>query len=576
MGRIGQFIRELKRRKVFRSVAVYLAFAFVVVQVVDAAFPLLLIPDFVGTIVAVLLIIGLPVTLILSWAFDFTLGGIQRDPEDVRAAAAEAAAREARLALRSDWIAVMPFKNLGAAEEDEYFSEGIAEDILSAVARIQGLRVLSRASVAHLRGRSLSVAEVAGVLGVAHLIGGTVRRAGSRVRIFVEVVDARTEGQLWSETYDRGLEDVFQVQSEVAAAVADAVHLRLSPGDRAQISGRGTREGAAYDLYLRARHLWARRTPSSLGESVRYYQQALEVDPDFALAHAGLADSYAILGMYGAREPGEVMPRARKAAERALALQPGLGEALTSLALVEAVYEWRWDEAERRFREAMERAPSYPAAPQWLAVNVLAPQGRFSEAHDLLNRALQLEPTSLAVRASRGMLHLYDGRVDDARETLEALEGTAPDFGLAPFFLAQVHDLEGRPRLALEAARRAASLLEESSESLAVLARSAARAGESGEAGDLRRRLENRARQRYVSPALLAQVSIDLDPDRAIEALEAAAAVRATDLIWLGVRPVYQAVREDSRYEAILGRLGLGPSQGGAVGVDGGGRPAGS
>jgi adenylate cyclase len=552
MSRLGGLIRELRRRKVIRTAGAYLVMAWVALEVVNEVLG-------ANKIVLVLLIAGLPIALGLAWALEITPEGLRRELSAEEVAAREQAAPPApSRELRADSIAVLPFQNLSPDPENEYFSDGITEDIIASIARIRGVRVLARTSVLQYKGATRPLGEIAGELGVATVVTGSVRRSGGRLRIVAQVVDAREEGALWSDTYDRDLEDAFSIQSEVAAQVANAVRRELSPSEKSRIEARGTSEPEAYDLYLRGRFLWSQRDEDSVAESVDYFQRAIELDPGFALAHVALSDAYTILGVYGARAPADVCVAARDEAQKALAVDPGLGEAVAAVACTTAVYGWSWRDAEKGFREAIELSPSYAAAHQWYAMNLLTPLTRFEEAHAALDRAFALDPASVAIAASRGIVAFYARDFERARRELTSLASRHPGFALAYHFLGQCHDAEGRGDLAVASAAEAVRQSRASSETLAGQGQILGRSGDSEGAEAVLGRLVERSKRRYVSPALMAQVSLALGrTGEALDRLEEAADVRAVDLVWLGVRPSYDPLRTEPRFSALLQRVGL-------------------
>ena len=558
MGGFSRLIAELKRRKVVQTASVYLVASFVVMQVVDAVFPYLPLPDedAAGTLVLAILAIGFPVALALSWAFQLTPPSFRREePQAPRLEATEAPRPKA---LRSDAVAVLPFENLSGDPENQYFSDGITDDIIASVAHVQGLRVLSRNASGRFRHLGYSVDRIASVLGVATVVNGSVRRSGTRVRVVAEVVDGATNDLLWTQSYDRELEDIFDVQSDIAACVAVAVQRELTKADRKNIALRGTTDATAYELYLRARHLWNQRTEASLERSLRGFERAVERDPEFALAHSALAEAYTILGVYGAMSPTDAYPRARTSAERALSLDPDLGEAMTALACISAVFDWQWADAEEEFNRALELSPSYPTARQWYAMNLLVPQGRFDDGLLQLEQAAELDPGSNAIAVSRGILAFYSRAYGDAVEEFARSLESAPDFALTHFFLGQSRIFMGQPEEGLEALATAVDSSEASSETLAAHGHALALCGRTTEAEGVLGRLEARAGRRYVSPALLAQVQIGLGrPGDAIDGLRDAMMVRSTELIWLGVQPHFDPLRGTEAFAALLGRLGL-------------------
>jgi TolB-like protein/Tfp pilus assembly protein PilF len=556
-GRLRRLVDELNRRKVIQAAGAYLVVAFVILQVVDAAFDLIFAnPETAGRVVLVALVIGFPVALGIAWVFQVSAPRftreIARPDEDV-------AVDSAPEPLRRDSIAVIPFENLSDDPSNAYFSDGITEDIITSIARIKGLRVLSRASVARFRDAGRSVQEIAAGLSTATVVLGSVRRAGSRVRIVAQVVDATSDSHLWSETYDRELQDIFHVQSEVAQHIADAVARELPAADRERIASRGTASPEAYDLYLRGRYLWNQRTESTVTQGVRYFQNSLEHDPAFALAHAAMAEAHTAMLLYGVGSPRELVSAAKASADAALSVDPALGDALAVKACLEGIFDWKWSRAEQMFLEAIDLAPSYPTAHQWYALNLLAPLGRFSDATAQLAIAGDLDPGSAAISASHGLVAFYERRYQEATDILEEVVRVHPRFGLAECFLGQCYEQSGEVERAIAAHSRAVPLSEESSETLAALAHATARGGQKGQAEAILGRLRRRMGRRYVSRALLAQVLIGLERhDEAIAELQSSVQQRATDLVWIGVRPVYDPIRGDDRFKSIVSEVGVG------------------
>lgn len=537
---VAEFFRELKRRRVFRVAVVYFAVAFVIVETADLIFPALGIPDWAYTLVVVLAIMGLPVALVLAWAFDLTPAGVERtgawvDDPPVATRPADPSS-----------IAVLPFANLGGDPDDEYFSDGITDDIIARVCAVPGLKVISRTSVMRYKHDPEPLPRIAGELGVAYVLEGSVRRTRDRVRIVAQLVDAATEVNLWAATFDRDLEDVFAIQTDVAGRVADALATELSQGDRERLGRIPTRSLDAYDLYLRARHEWNRRTPQALERSLELLERAVALDPDFALAHAAMADTLVTLGIYGTWPPDRVIERARTASKNALDRDPALAEALTARACLQAVFDWDWDNAERDFRRAIDADAAYPTARQWYAMNLLVPRRRFDEAALQLDAALESDPLSPVLEASVGILRFYRRNWDAAESALRGLLGRDPEFAVARYFLGLTLAHSG----ALDAAA-------------AELGRVVRNGGRSGEAlsaramvhamaGDRARALEALDALGDVSPSLRAQVHTALgEPERALDLLEEAVRGRAADLAWVDVRPAFDPLREHPRFDRV-------------------------
>ncbi|MGA2384715.1 MAG: protein kinase [Gemmatimonadales bacterium] len=461
---------------------------------------------------------------------------------------------------RGPSIAVLPFTNAGGDPDSEVFSDGIAEELTNALSKLDGLRVVARASAFAFKGKQEDVREIGRRLGVGTVLEGSVRRSGNRVRLTAELVNVPDGYRLWSERYDRQVDDIFAIQDEISSAIADVLEAKLLGAPKAYATEpTPTGDPKAYQHYLRGRHQWNQRTPAALEASVEEFSRALGIDSRHAQSYAGIADSYVILGVYSHRPPGEVMPKAKAAAEQALAVDASLAEAHTSLACVRALYEWDWAAADAGFRRAIAHNPQYATAHQWYAMNCLVPQAKFVSARSELERALALDPLSLAVHMSVGLCHFYERELASAagalRETLE-LNG---DFGTAHYFLGHVHIAMGRYDEAIGSLERAVTLQGGSAETEAALATAHALAYHRDEAERLLGELERRSRGGYVSPALLAQIHIGLgNPEAALERLEEAAALRAADLVWLKIHPIYDTVRGHPRFRALLTQLNLG------------------
>ena len=456
-------------------------------------------------------------------------------------------------------IAVLPFTNMGGEADSEIFSDGIAEELTNALSKLDGLHVVARASAFAFKGQHEDVREIGRRLGVATVLEGSVRRAGPRVRVTAELVNVADGYRLWAERYDRKVDDVFAIQDEIAGAIADVLEAKLLGAPKAYAQ-EPARKGdpRAYEHYLRGRHLWNQRTTSALEGSVEEFERALAVDASHAASLAGIADSYVILGVYSHRKPDEVMPKAKEAAERALAVDGSLAEAHTSLACVRALYDWDWAAADALFRRAIAYNPQYATAHQWYAMNCLVPQGRFDDARAELERALALDPLSLAVRTSEGLRFFYARELASAAGALRDTLKLKGDFGTAFYFLGHVEIAMGRYDEAIASLERAFKLQEESTETMAALATAHALAYRRAHAEALLADLERRSLESYVSPALIAQVHLGLgDEETALERLEEAAALRAADMVWLKVHPLYDRVRGHPRFRAMLGMLRL-------------------
>ena len=455
-------------------------------------------------------------------------------------------------------IAVLPFADLSPSKTLDYLCEGIAEEILLALTKVEGLRVVARSSAFRFKGAAEDLRDVGRALGVDSILEGSVRVAGSHLRVATQLVDAGDGCQMWAERFDRGLDDVFAVQDEIAGAVATTLRVRLqSASGRAVLTPR-SQNPEAYRLYLLGRHHWHRRTETDLHRSVEYFTASIALEPAYELAYEGLAEAAVTLGIYGALPPNEAMPMAKSNAERALAMGPPRPGALATLGCVSALYDWSWVDAERQFRQAIDSMPGTSSARAWYAMNLLVPRGRFVEAVDELRRALEVDPLSLAIAIGLGVSAYYAHEYDEAADALARALQLDAGFAMAHYFLGLTFTELGRYDEALHEMERAAGSSEGSPEMTAAAGYAFARSGNLEGARQRLGELTARANTRYVSPGLIAQVHAGLgESDAAIACLEQAMTARAADLAWLGVRPIFDGLRSDSRVQGLMQRLGL-------------------
>jgi eukaryotic-like serine/threonine-protein kinase len=453
-------------------------------------------------------------------------------------------------------VAVLPFANLSGDPQNDYLSDGITEEIMTTLSRLRTIRVAARSSSFAFKGRHEDVRAIAEQLGVTAVLEGSVRQSGARVRVAAQLVDAHTGFQLWSDRIDRAFDDAFAIQDDIARAISDALSTTLL-----HASTTATRDhvaGAVYELYLRGRFALNKRTESDLQAAARYFEDATVQDPEFALAYAGLADTLLMLGVYGAEAPSSVMPRARAAAERALAIHPALGEAYATLGSVRALYDWDWKGADDAFQRAKALSPRYPTAWQWNAINLLVPTGRLDEARAAIDRARALDPLSMVVATTVGAVYHLSGDFPGAARALRRAMDIDAGFVMTHYFLGGALRDAGDLAGAEAALRTAIEKSRGTPEMLAALAQTLARTDRRDEARALLRDLTSDAATRHVSPCLEAQVHAALgEPDLALTALERAADERDPEIVFIGVRPAYTSLRSNPRFQALREKVGV-------------------
>jgi TolB-like protein/Tfp pilus assembly protein PilF len=456
-------------------------------------------------------------------------------------------------------IAVLPFINASPDPDNEYISDGITDELIHALAHVEGLRVASRGSVFALKGRHEDVRAVGAMLRVSVVLEGSVRRAGDRIRITAQLSDAANGRLLWSERFDREGGDILQLQDELAGTIVATLRTSLlAPAPLGEFAPRHrTTNPRAYHLYLRGRHAWNKRTGADMVKAVEFFEQAISEDPRFALAYTGLADAYAQYVDYRAMPVAEGLGRARDEARRAIALDDSLAEAHTSLAWVLFIYDWDWEAAGREFRRALELDPGYASAHQWYSW-YLAAMGRMGASLAAGERSVELDQTSVSIRRSFGWLHYYARTPELGLPHLQRALVMNPESHDTQLLLGVVLTQTGRLAEAREAISTALEVAPEDSYGLLSLAHVDVLQGRQREAEAAWDRLEALARVRYVSPTDFARLALVLGRrDTAFMWLDRMHAERRGWLVYLKVDPLFDPVRSDPRFLSLLRRMRL-------------------
>ena len=467
-----------------------------------------------------------------------------------------AAARAPRLPS----VAVLPFLNLSADPENEFFADGITEDVIAQLSKIRSLKVISRGSVMRFKRREQSLREIAIALDVGTLVDGSVRRAGRRVRIAAQLLDADTDRHLWAETYDRELTDIFAIQSDVALQIAAALQTELTHEEQTRIRKEPTEDVEAYQLYLLGRHSLLRWTGDGVLQGLNYLEQAVARDPGYALAYAAIAHAYTEvgLGIAGELSAREAYERARAAVTRALELDPGLAEAHAMLGFLKFVGDYDWKGAEAEFRRAIELNPNSGDAYDTYGL-MLSALGRFDEALAAQRRAHELDPLSHRHDAATTLMRA--GRYDEALRLAARIIELEPEFALAYATQGWAYLLKGMPDEGLASLERASALSPESTLFLAQLGQAYGRVGRTREARDVLGRLEELSRRRYVSPYHLAYVHAGLGEDElAMDWLERAYEERAGGVYGVKGSFLFASLRDHPRFKTLLEKMNLGDS----------------
>lgn len=457
-----------------------------------------------------------------------------------------------------DSLAVLPFDSPAAGTDDEYLADGITESILNKLTRVSGLRVVPRSIVFRYKRKEIDIPVVAGELRVRALVTGRVRQRGQTLHVSAELTDALNESQLWGDRISRSAEDIFAVQEEMATEIVKSLRLRLSAEEKQELMRRYTEDSVAYRAYLRGRYQWNKRTRDGFLRAIAHFQEAIDRDPSYALAYAGLGDAYNVLGYYNYQPPREAYSKAKAAATRALEIDDSLAQAHASLGYTRLFFDWDWAGAESSFRRAIELDPTYGSAHQWYAWYLLVMR-RMDEMIEAMRTALQLDPLSLIINAHMGYALFWAGRFDEALEQLSKTQALDPDFALTYWPLGAVYVWQKRTDEAIAAFQRLVDL-SGGTLGLGYLGITAAIGGHPEITRDVSQRLEADSRKRYVSPLDRAICYAGLgDVESTFQWLWAAVNERVSDLVRLRVLPWPAAVRSDPRFEQVAQKIGLAP-----------------
>jgi TolB-like protein/Flp pilus assembly protein TadD len=592
--KIDNFFSELKRRNVYKVAVAYAIVGWLLVQVATQVFPFFEIPNWAVRLVVLLIIVGFPIALVIAWAFELTPEGIKRtedvDPFDSRSGQVLAASK--RQPRKHAWIfiviigaalsvglffigrytarnssssaselpaksiAVLPFDNLSRDPDNAYFAEGVQDEILTRLAKVADLKVISRTSTQRFKSAPDNLPQIAKQLGVMHILEGSVQKANDQVRVNVQLINAMTDAHLWADTYDRKLIDIFSVESEIAKTIADTLQAKLTGSEMRAMTNAPTEDPVAHELYVKGRHFWGLRGGENLLRAVEFYNQAIARDPNYAPAYAGLGETYILLPYYTGADPKEVRPKARAAALKALQLNPNVAEAHAALGKIFYAEDIDLQQAVREHQRAIELSPNYAGAHHWMGNGPLAGLGRFDEAIAEGKRSVELDPLSAINLVDLASTYTYARRFNEGDAAIKKALELDPALAYAHWtygILLQVSgDLEGaRTQYATARAR------ENDQQAIAMRAQLGAIMGRREEAAQSLVALEELGKRQYVEAYYRALLYISLgQKDAAISALEQGYAERDGDDIGvIKVDPLLYRLHGDPRFEALVQKV---------------------
>jgi TolB-like protein/Tfp pilus assembly protein PilF len=577
---------ELKRRNVYKVAVAYAVVAWLLVQIATQVFPFLEIPNWVVRLVIALVVIGFPIALVIAWAFEATPEGIKRtEVADAMPAAAKqkthtwiyvvvigaafsiglffvgrytapsiASATGTELPAKS--IAVLPFDNLSRDPDNAYFAEGVQDEILTRLAKVADLKVISRTSMQRFKSAPSDLREIAKQLGVMNVLEGSVQKANDQVRVNVQLINALNDAHLWADTYDRKLTDIFAVESEIAKTIAEALQAKLTGSEKSAMSKKPTANPEAYELYLKGRFFWNKRTAADLRKSIEYFDQAIEKDPNYALAYAALAQSWKLLPAFNGGAPQECFPQAESAAKKALALDDTLSDAHAALASLKGLNGFDYPGAIVEYERTLQLNPNDATARQWFGNDTLANIGQNERELTEVKRAVELDPLSLVINTNLGWAYIHLGRLDEAlgqmRKTVE-MDGA---FYYSRYTLALALELKGNTQDAIAEYQETVSITDDAVP-LGMLGRLYATQNRKDEAQKILQQLRQRREQGYTPAYSLALVYLGLgDRNEALNWLEQG--YREHDGFNIGpirVDPLLAPLHGDPRFEALAEKI---------------------
>ena len=577
---LRNFLAELKRRNVYKVAVAYAVVGWLLIQVATQVFPFFEIPNWGVRLCVLAIVVGFPIALVIAWAFELTPEGLKRT-EDVKSASSSgkhawifvviiagalslglfflgrytASSSRDQSGLSPKSIAVLPFDNLSRDPDNAYFAEGVQDEILTRLAKVADLKVISRTSTQRFKSAPADLPQIAKQLGVMHILEGSVQRVNDQVRVNVQLINATTDTHLWAEIYDRKISDIFAVESDIAKAIADTLQARLSGTEKNAIAKRPTEDTEAYQLYLHGRFFWNKRTGNDLKKALGYFQESATKDPGYALAYAGMADTYVLLPLYSAATPVEAYPKAKEAANKAIALDPNLAEPHAALGLIASLFDFDFARSMREFETALSINPNYATAHHWFGNSVLPCLGDFNRGIAELKRAHELDPLSVIINADLGLSYWYPGRYPEGIAQLRKAIELEPKFYYSHYNLALLLEASGDMQGAIAEYKKSIAL-DNDPYPLSLLAHAEALHGNRDEALKILHQLEDEKPGRYVAAYSVGIIYLGLgDKEQALDWFEKSYEKRQPDLNTIRFDRLLDPLRGDPRFEALAEKI---------------------
>jgi len=579
----NNFFTELKRRNVYKVAVAYIVAGWALSQGIAQVLPVFDISNWAIRLIVLLIIIGLPIALVLAWSFEITPQGIKRTET---ADAMPGTARQKKhtwiyviviggllsiglfflgrystqtprqseaTTLPAKSIAVLPFDNLSRDPDNAFFAEGIQDEILTRLAKVADLKVIARTSSERFKSAPENLPDIAKQLGVLNILEGSVQKVNDQVRVNVQLINAMTNAHLWAEIYDRKLSDILSVESEIAKTIADTLQARLSGTEVNAMVKRHTENTQAYQFYLKGRFFWNKRDTNDLQKALGYFEQAAKEDPNYALAWSGTADVYALLPLFGGADPADAYPKAKEAANKAIALDPNLAEPHADLGLIASLFDFDFALSMREFEKSIALNPNYATAHHWFGDSVLQCIGDFNRAIAEMKRALELDPLSVVFSVDLGVAYYFDGRYQEGiAQTRKAID-LDPNAYYPYYNLGELLEESGDFPGAISEYKKSVAL-DADPYPLALLGRAEALNGNREAALKILQQLA--VSKRYVADYSVGLVYLGLgDKNQAMDWFEKSFAKRQPDLNTIRFDPLLRPLHGDPRFEQLAEKI---------------------
>jgi TolB-like protein/Tfp pilus assembly protein PilF len=583
--KIDNFFAELKRRNVYKVAVAYAIVGWVIAQIATQIFPFLEIPNWIVRLVIVLIAIGFPIALVIAWAFEATPEGIKRTELADAIPTTTSHKKHAWIfvvivgaalsvglffigrytgrntaatsELPAKSIAVLPFDNLSRDPDNAYFAEGVQDEILTRLAKVADLKVISRTSTQRFKSNPGNLPDIAKQLGVAHILEGSVQKSADQVRVSVQLINALTDAHLWAEIYDRKLIDIFAVESEIAKTIADTLQAKLTGSEKQMIAAQPTSNTEAYELYHKGRSFWEKRSGDNIPKAIAFYEQAIARDPNYALAYAGLGQAYILLPFYTGADRRAVIPKAKEAALTALRLDPNVAEAHLALGKILFFGEMDLAGGVREYKRAVELKPNDAGAHHWYGNDSLAALGQFEAAIAEGKRAVELDPLSPVINVDLGSTLYYASRFDESVAQIRKALTIDPTFFYAHFNLGIALQAKGDLSGAISEYEKAKQLSSDNLLVSTLCAQAKTYAGDKDAARRMLSDLDKISQQREVVGYLRALLYLSLNnKDEALRWIEQGFEERdGSNIGWIMVDPLLNSLHSEPRFEALVQRV---------------------